>query len=73
MTSLVQVMVQVVSISYDLSDGGGGCGGNGVMLGLFSVLLVFLEWVVDKWREIPEDGNGDSTTFLVWTEDIVTL
>ena len=40
MTSSVQVVVQVVSVSYDVIGGGGG---GGVMLGLFSVLSVLLE------------------------------
>ena len=53
-------------------DGDGGGGGNGVMLGLFLVLSVLLEWVVNEWREVTEDGNRDSTTFSVWTEDMVT-
>ena len=43
MTSSVQVMVQVVSVLYDLSGGDGGDGDGGVMLGLFLVLSVLLE------------------------------
>ena len=62
--------LQVVSVLCDESGGGGG--GGGVILVLFLMLLVLLEWVVDEWREVTEDGNRDLTVFPVWTDDIVT-
>ena len=56
-------LVQVVSVLCDESGGGEG---GGVMLGLFSVLLVFLEWLVDERREVTDDDNRVLTNFPVF-------
>ena len=61
------ILQQMVSVLCDESGGGSG----GMILVLCSMLLLLLEWVVDEWRDVTEDDNGDLTTFPVWI-DIVT-